>query len=80
MSAPTLEERLAIVETELAQLKSHIGISTHKDGMKTFPKTPGALDAALEQIWQDTPDEVWERFPEDFGGNLDHYLYGTPKK
>ena len=26
------------------------------------------------------PDEVWEKMPTDGSENLDHYLYGSPKK
>ncbi len=26
------------------------------------------------------PPEVWERFPEDGASEVDHYIYGTPKR
>ncbi len=36
------------------------------------------------QIWQehlkDIPEEVLEKIPTDASQNLDHYLYGAPKK
>ncbi|HET6383709.1 MAG TPA: hypothetical protein VFJ58_09980 [Armatimonadota bacterium] len=38
------------------------------------------LDAALVDIWSNVPDESWDQFPADFGDNLDHYLYGTPRR
>lgn len=38
------------------------------------------LDAALAEIWNTTPEESWEQMPADFGDNIDHYLYGTPKR
>lgn len=38
------------------------------------------VDTALKAIWNQVPDESWKQFPEDFGDNLDHYLYGTPKQ
>lgn len=36
------------------------------------------------EIWQellkDIPDEEWDEVPTDASVNLDHYLYGAPKK
>ncbi len=37
------------------------------------------IDEALARIWHTVPEASWQRFPDDFGDNLDHYLYGTPK-
>ena len=50
------------------------------DATLSTGKIDGALDAALEVIWRDTPDAVWEQLPEDLCENLDYYLYGTPKR
>ncbi|HYE78924.1 MAG TPA: hypothetical protein VEI97_13140 [bacterium] len=32
------------------------------------------------ECFKDVPDEEWERYPLDLSANLDHYLYGVPKK
>jgi len=34
----------------------------------------------IREIYQDMPDAEWEKLPRDGSENLDHYLYGAPKK
>ena len=34
----------------------------------------------IREIYQDIPDAEWEKLPSDGSENLDHYLYGAPKK
>lgn len=34
----------------------------------------------VEAIWRDLPEEDLAKLPPDFSANLDHYLYGTPKR
>jgi len=34
----------------------------------------------LRAIGTETPPEEWAKLPADFNENLDHYLYGSPKK
>lgn len=34
----------------------------------------------IREIVKDVPDEEWEKLPRDGSANLDHYLYGAPKK
>ena len=34
----------------------------------------------IREIYQDIPDAEWEKLPRDGSENLDHYLYGAPKK
>jgi len=36
-------------------------------------------DLAAE-FTKDIPDSEWDKFPTDFAQNIDHYLYGTPKR
>jgi hypothetical protein len=43
------------------------------------PKKQSLLDK-LEAISKRVPDEVWEKLPADGAENIDHYLYGAPKK
>ena len=38
------------------------------------------LAAIFAAIAKDVPDSEWEKFPADFSQNIDHYLYGTPKR
>jgi hypothetical protein len=46
------------------------------------PPSNGTCDllAILESISNDVPIGEWERLPTDLSKNLDHYLYGGPKK
>ena len=39
-----------------------------------------ALEDDLLAIGKAVPIEEWEKLPRDFNENLDHYLYGSPKK
>jgi hypothetical protein len=34
----------------------------------------------IREIYQDIPEAEWEKLPRDGSENLDHYLYGAPKK
>ena len=34
----------------------------------------------IDDITAQVPDEEWERLPKDASLNVDHYLYGAPKK
>lgn len=34
----------------------------------------------IREIVEDVPDEIWEQAPRDGSLNVDHYLYGAPKK
>ena len=70
------EEERAKMPADLAEPHDH----SIADATLSAHKKVGALDAALATIWRDTPDEAWDKLPADFGDNLDHYLYGTPKR
>lgn len=41
---------------------------------------PLALEDDLLAIGMQVPPEEWAKLPKDFNENLDHYLYGSPKK
>ena len=43
------------------------------------PKKQSLLDK-LEAIRKRVPDEEWAKLPTDGAENIDHYLYGAPKK
>lgn len=34
----------------------------------------------IDEITIDVPDEIWDTLPKDGAAEVDHYLYGTPKK
>ncbi len=43
------------------------------------PKKQTLLEK-LAVISSRVPDEIWEKLPVDGAENIDHYLYGSPKK
>ena len=38
------------------------------------------IEEKIQQIAAETPEEEWKMLPQDLSDNLDHYVYGTPKK
>lgn len=48
------------------------------------PPTPSGqgkpIEEVIQEIMADVPEEEWDRLPPDLSDNLDHYMYGTPKK
>lgn len=43
------------------------------------PKAP-RIEDVLAELAREVPEEEWEKLPRDLTDNLDHYLYGTPKR
>ena len=41
---------------------------------------PGSLEAELSAIGKSVPAREWAKVPADYFANLDHYLYGAPRK
>ena len=64
-----------VIRKGLELLKEHESIAHPPPSNGTFN-----LAAILETISSDVPSEEWERLPTDLSKNLDHYLYGGPKK
>jgi len=46
---------------------------------KHDPKSRPIWEIA-EELSATIPDEEWAKIPPDLSKNLDHYLYGAPKK
>jgi hypothetical protein len=38
------------------------------------------LRREFQELAKQVPKEEWDKLPADLLDNLDHYLYGTPKK
>jgi len=38
------------------------------------------IEEVIAEIVADVPPEAWDGLPTDLSEQLDHYLYGTPKK
>jgi hypothetical protein len=59
------EEVLQIIETKFSLLQN-------KDSRPIWE--------VITEISEDIPDEEWDKIPNDSSINLDHYLYGAPRK
>ncbi len=44
------------------------------------PKDTRSIEEKIAAIWADVPEEEWAKLPPDLSDQLDHYIYGTPKK
>lgn len=38
------------------------------------------IEETLAELARDVPQADWDRLPPDLTDNLDHYLYGAPKR
>lgn len=45
-----------------------------------FDRTARPIEDILEELASEVPQSAWDRLPGDLTDNLDHYLYGTPKR
>lgn len=54
--------------------------AAHWEAQKEEPVDNTEFFARLDQIWAGVTDEEWEAIPADMSVNLDHYLYGSPKR
>jgi hypothetical protein len=54
------------------------GVGTNADNGRQGDR--GAIWDKIEEIMRDVPEEVLATIPADGSINVDHYLYGTPKK
>ena len=57
------------------------------DEVEAFGKENGEEEPLNKPFWERTverskevPDEVWEELPKDGAAEIDHYLYGSPKR
>lgn len=41
---------------------------------------PGSIEAVVESLGAQVSDAEWDELPTDLSQNLDHYIYGTPKR
>lgn len=41
--------------------------------------TEAPIEAIIESLAAQVPDEEWDKLPADLSHNLDHYIYGSAK-
>jgi len=47
---------------------------------RQYDRTARPIEEILEELAKEVPQEEWDKLPDDLTDNLDHYLYGTPKR
>lgn len=47
---------------------------------KAYDHSARPIEDLLMELAEEVPQEEWKRLPSDLSYNLDHYLYGAPKK
>src|SRR5438094_8343161 len=86
---PDLERRLEEEAALKGQAAQDYARTILAEQLRQPPVTeiPAEGKATVRPIWQvaaeimrDVPDEELQRLPTDLAENLDHYLYGAPKK
>ncbi len=45
-----------------------------------YDKSACPIEDLLEELAREIPQEEWDKLPSDLNDNLDHYLYGVPKR
>lgn len=54
-------------------------LSLTADG-ETYDQSARPIEELLSDLAKKIPQEEWKKLPDDLNDNLDHYLYGVPKK
>lgn len=75
-----------VVETIFAKIKA-LPPEQQREVLQFVERLTDTNEQSAKTVWQeireivqDVPNEEWERLPRDGSANLDHYLYGAPKR
>ena len=68
------EQTRALSEDEMRQVLNFMNRLRKKE------IKPQSLGELIDECFKNVPSEVMDKLPEDASLNLDHYLYGAPKK
>jgi hypothetical protein len=49
-------------------------------GVAPIDRTARPIEEIIAELAAQVPQAEWDRLPDDLTDNLDHYLYGTPKR
>jgi hypothetical protein len=49
-------------------------------GVAPFDRTARPIEEIIAELAAQVPQAEWDRLPHDLTDNLDHYLYGTPRR
>ncbi len=93
LSQETGKSPMALIEEALERLREQVrldrvnGEANGSDADKTNTSTTPASTKPDKPIWEkfieaskEIPDEELDRLPTDLAAQVDHYIYGTPKR
>lgn len=59
---------------------NHTAQLSESNGTETAPVEARPIWEEIEDIIKDVPEEEFKKLPRDGAEQLDHYIYGTPKR
>ena len=65
---------------QLQHIKNIDRLEIRKPGERPVDPIGPSIWEKIARIRESIPEEAWDDVPTDLASNLDHYLYGTPKK
>jgi len=79
---------IELQETQEAALKAKaqaLGVSAEQYAQQVMDRalgegSPQPLSAMFREIWSGMPDDVRAKLPRDGATQIDHYVYGVPKR
>lgn len=73
-------EQIASQASRYAKYKMRLTILPEMADQTPDEADTRPLEDKIAEIVARVPAEEWEKLPADMGDNLDHYIYGTPKR
>jgi len=70
----------AMPEAEVEHARRLLAGLCGKDTKGKAPSRRRSIEKLAAQLAAEVPAEEWKSLPEDLIDNLDHYIYGTPKR
>ncbi len=71
----TIQEQVRVLsEDEMREVLNYM------QNLRKEKKSPESLGELIDECFKEVPTKVMDELPEDASLNLDHYLYGAPKK
>lgn len=73
-------EEVAARASELAGRRVRVTVLPENERPAEANGTGLTIEQKIQQLSAQVPENEWDRLPPDLSDNLDHYIYGTPKK
>lgn len=67
-------------QQEVLEFVEKLGRQETRETIQAEPKDRMPIWERIAEISKEVPPEVWDELPTDGSINVDHYLYGSPKR